>query len=87
MDALIKNWWLLALRGVLALVFGLAAVFYTRVTLGEFVLLFGFYVFLDGLGSVVSAIRSGGGMAAWPLLLEGGVSVALGVVTWVAPRI
>jgi uncharacterized membrane protein HdeD (DUF308 family) len=88
MDALIKSWWLLALRGVLALVFGLAAIFHTRMTLGEFVLLFGLYVFLDGLGSIVSAMRAGAGPAtAWPLLLEGSVSVALGVIAWVSPRI
>jgi uncharacterized membrane protein HdeD (DUF308 family) len=88
MDALIRSWWLLALRGVLALVFGLAAIFHTRITLGEFVLLFGLYVVLDGLGSIVSAMRADdGALAGWPLLLEGGVSVALGVIAWVSPRI
>ena len=83
-----KSWWLLALRGVLALAFGLTAIISTRLTLGEFVLLFGLYVFLDGLGSIVSAMRSGtGALAAWPLLVEGGVSVALGVIAWVSPHI
>jgi uncharacterized membrane protein HdeD (DUF308 family) len=88
MDGLMRSWWLLALRGVLALAFGLAAIFYTRITLGEFVLLFGLYVFLDGLGSITSAMRAGDPTSAsWPLLLEGGVSVALGVTAWVSPRI
>ena len=88
MEALIRNWWLLALRGVLALVFGLTAIFYTRLTLGEFVLLFGLYVFLDGLGSIVSALRASERVtAAWPLLLEGSVSVMLGVLAWVSPGV
>lgn len=88
MDSLTRSWWLLALRGVLALLFGVVAIGYARVTLGEFVLLFGLYVFLDGFGAIVSALRAHDGpLAAWPLLLEGAVSVALGVIAWVSPRI
>ena len=87
-DGLRKSWWLLAARGVLALAFGLIAIVSVRITLGEFVLLFGLYVFLDGLGSIVSALRSGAAVAvSWPLLLEGAVSVALGVIAWGSPRI
>lgn len=88
MDALIRSWWLLALRGLLAIAFGVTALCYTRITLGEVVLLFGLYVFLDGLGSVASALRAGEGLSAsWPLFLEGGVSMALGVIAWVSPRV
>lgn len=87
MDGLRRTWWLLTARGVLALAFGLVAIFF-RVTLGEVVLLFGLYVFFDGLGSIVSALRSGAGVkASWPLLLEGAVSVVLGVIAWNSPFI
>ena len=87
MDGLRKSWWLLAVRGVLALAFGVVAIF-SRVTLGEVVLLFGLYVFLDGLGSIVSALRSGAGVnASWPLLLEGVVSVFLGAIAWGWPHV
>lgn len=86
MDGLRKSWWLLAVRGVLALAFGLVAIF-SRVALGEAVLLFGLYVFLDGLGSIVSALRSGAVKAAWALFLEGGVSVVLGVIAWGSPHV
>ena len=87
MDALRKNWWLLAVRGGLALVFGLVAIF-SRITLGDVVLLFGLYVFVDGLGSIVSALRSGVGVeVSWPLLLEGAVGVVLGVIVWGSPHI
>jgi len=87
MDGLRKSWWLLAVRGVLALTFGLVAIF-SRVTLGEVVLLFGLYVFLDGLGAIISALRSGVGVeASWPLLLEGAVSVVLGAIAWGSPHI
>jgi uncharacterized membrane protein HdeD (DUF308 family) len=86
-DTLIGGWWLLALRGILALLFGLAVILGAP-TLGEFVLLFGLYVFLDGLGAITTALRArGGALAAWPELLEGGVSVALGTIAWVSPRI
>ena len=88
MDALIRNWWMLAVRGVLGVVFGLVAIVYIHITLGEFVLLFGAYVFLDGLCSIASALRAAERVTvAWPLLLEGGVSVVLGVLAWGSPQI
>jgi uncharacterized membrane protein HdeD (DUF308 family) len=87
-SALVSNWWMLAMRGVLAVLFALAALVWARITLGEFVLLFGSYLLLDGLLAVASAIRSAERFTqAWPLLLEGAVSVALGVLAWVSPHI
>ncbi|MBI2157644.1 MAG: DUF308 domain-containing protein [Candidatus Rokubacteria bacterium] len=87
-SALVSNWWMLAVRGVLAVLFALAALVWARVTLGEFVLLFGSYLLLDGLLAVASALRSAERFSqAWPLLLEGAVSVVLGVLAWVSPHI
>lgn len=87
MEALTRNWWILALRGALAVLFGLVALLSPTLMLGAFVLLFGTYVLLDGLGSIACALRAVERVkAAWPLLVEGVVSVALGVMAWV-PRI
>ena len=78
---------MLAVRGVLGIMFGLVAILYIRITLGEFVLLFGAYVLLDGLCSIASALRAAARVtAAWPVLLEGAVSVVLGVLAWVSPH-
>lgn len=87
-SALVRNWWMLALRGVVAVLFALAALVWAKITLGEFVLLFGSYLLIDGLLAIASAIRAAERFTqAWPLLLEGVVSIALGVLAWVSPHI
>lgn len=87
MDALIRNWWMLTLRGVLGVIFGVVAM-RGRATLGEFALLFGVYVFLDGVLSIASGLRTGDDVTrGWPLILDGTVSVALGALIWWAPGV
>ncbi len=53
--ALAGNWWALLLRGVLAVLFGLVALFLPGLTLWALVLLFGAYAFVDGLGAIGSS--------------------------------
>ncbi len=51
-------------------------------------LLFGSYLLIDGLLAVASTIRAAERFTqGWPLLLEGAVSVVLGVLAWVSPNI
>ncbi len=80
---LVRAWWILALRGLLGLLFGLAALLWPRVTLGMFVLGFGTYVLADGLAAVAQAIRAAERpRQGAPLFLEGAVSVGLGLLAW-----
>ena len=44
-DTLIRNWWLVALRGAVAWIFGVLTVFRPAVTLSVLILLFGAYAF------------------------------------------
>ena len=84
--ALAKNWWVLALRGVLAIVFGVLAALMPGITLFALVLLFGSYAIIDGGFAIVAAIRRRGTAGPWwALLLEGLISIAAGVVTFVFP--
>jgi len=46
--AVSKYWWIFSLRGIIAIVFGLAALLWPALTLGVMVLLFGFFVLLEG---------------------------------------
>ncbi len=57
-SGLAKNCWLLALRGVLAVLFGLAALAWVQVRLNEFVLLFGTYLLIAGLVACALALRA-----------------------------
>jgi uncharacterized membrane protein HdeD (DUF308 family) len=86
--ALVRHWWLLGMRGIIALVFGAVALLWPGIGLGTFVLLFGTYAFVDGIIAVFCAFGAAERLTqSWPVLLEGIVSVTLGVLAWVWPRL
>jgi uncharacterized membrane protein HdeD (DUF308 family) len=83
---LAKNWWLVALRGIAAILFGVLAAIVPGLTLALLVMLFGAYALIEGGFNVVAAVRGAtGGRAWWALLLEGLVSLAAGVVAFIMP--
>ena len=81
-------WWILAIRGLLAVLFGLAAFLWPGLTLLVLVLLFGAYALVDGVIAVVVSLQERRVFARWwVLLLEGLVGIAAGVLTFVWPGI
>ena len=83
-----RNWWLILLRGIAALVFGILALSRPGITLAVLVLLFGVYALVDGVFSVVGA-ASGWRYREdrWLLLLEGLLGIGAGFVTLQAPGV
>jgi len=80
------NWWLLALRGLLAVMFGLVTFLVPGLTLFVLVSLFGGYCIVGGLLTLVAAFRRGRAQPRWwALVLEGAASVVAGVLTLVWP--
>ena len=85
---LARNWGWVALRGVVALIFGLLTLFQPAITVAALVLLFGAYVFVDGISMIVSAIRNRGAEAHWVAVLVGGIAgIGAGIVTFVMPGV
>ncbi|MDF2813750.1 MAG: HdeD family acid-resistance protein [Microvirga sp.] len=83
---LAQNWWAVALRGVFAIVFGLIALFMPGVTMLSLVLFFSAYMLVDGVFSIVSAVRAASNHQRWGLLvLEGIVDIAVGVIAFAWP--
>ncbi|HET8909556.1 MAG TPA: HdeD family acid-resistance protein [Ktedonobacterales bacterium] len=81
------QWWL-GLRGVLAILFGIVAFFYTGQTLLALIYVFGVFAVLSGIMSLVAAVRAGEAHQRWGWLAASGIlSVALGVVAFVWPGI
>jgi uncharacterized membrane protein HdeD (DUF308 family) len=80
------RWWVIILRGIVAVVFGGMAFAWPGVTIATLVLLFGFYALVDGVFSLLAAI---GGRRnrddRWLLALEGIVGLWAGIVTLRAP--
>lgn len=88
MMALVRNWWMVAIRGGLAMLFGASILLWPNSTLFSVVLLFGVYAVLDGLWAMSSACRASKHLLdAWPVALEGVVSLALGLLSLVWPFI
>ena len=85
-DTLVRNWWVVALRGVAGILFGLITIVAPGISLGALVLVFGAFAFADGILALVSAVqRRGVSDRWWMLLLQGLAGVAAGVVTVVWP--
>ncbi len=89
--ALTRNWWTLALRGLLAVLFGLAAFIWPGITLLALIFMFGTYVLLDGIFALVAAFsrrdETTGKRYWWALLIEGLLGIAIGIVTFIWPGI
>jgi uncharacterized membrane protein HdeD (DUF308 family) len=86
LPVLSRNWWALALRGLAAILFGLAAFFLPGITLTALILLFGAFALVDGIFAIVAAVRAERHNARWWLLLAQGVfGVLLGILTFIWP--
>jgi uncharacterized membrane protein HdeD (DUF308 family) len=75
------SWWSLALRGLVAVLFGLAALFWPGLVLEVLILFFGAYALVDGIFALVAAFRSSGrGMRRPLLLIEGVIGILFGIL-------
>jgi len=85
---LARNWWVLVLRGLLAVLFGIAAFAWPGITLAALVILYGAYALVDGIFAIASVmIGRTSGMPWWALLLQGLAGIAVGIMTFAWPGI
>jgi uncharacterized membrane protein HdeD (DUF308 family) len=81
-----RSWPALALRGTLAILFGVIALLWPEPTLRVLVYLFGVYALADGLVSMAHALIGQPQRRGWWLpLLEGLAGVAVGIAVFVWP--
>jgi uncharacterized membrane protein HdeD (DUF308 family) len=81
---LAENWWLLLLRGLAAIAFGVIAFFWPGITLVALTYLWGAYAIADGVIAIGAAFNASGGDAGprWWLGLSGVVSILAGIVAF-----
>jgi uncharacterized membrane protein HdeD (DUF308 family) len=76
----------IALRGILGILFGLVALFFPGVTILSLVLLFSAYMLVDGAFSIAGAIRSMGRNERWGWMLLNGIwSILTAIVAFLWP--
>ncbi len=71
LQTLARNWWAVVLRGVFAVLFGLGTFLWPDLTLAALVLIYGAYLFIDGILAVYRRSRDGvkarfPGVSSWP---------------------
>ncbi|WP_412539899.1 HdeD family acid-resistance protein [Longispora sp. K20-0274] len=86
LELLARNWWLVVLRGVLAVVFGVMAIAWPGVTVLALVLVWGVYALIDGATAGWLGI-TGRGEHRWLMVLMGVAGVIAGIGTFVWPGI
>jgi len=88
LNVMSRNWWHLVARGVFAVLFGLLAIALPGLTLAALVFMFGAYVLVDGGFNVYAAVVDRENNRQWWLgLLEGGVGIVAGILTFIWPGI
>jgi uncharacterized membrane protein HdeD (DUF308 family) len=83
---LLRNWWVVLLRGVFAIVLGLISLLAPGLTLEVLVLIFAIYAIADGALAIVAGVRAAERHERWgALILEGILGVAAGAVMLALP--
>jgi uncharacterized membrane protein HdeD (DUF308 family) len=86
LDVLGRNWWLLLLRGILAIGFAIVAFAMPGIALFALVLAFGLWAGLDGIFALVAAFGPNV-ERRWVFLLEGVVGIAAAIIAFRYPGI
>jgi uncharacterized membrane protein HdeD (DUF308 family) len=86
LDSLAKNWWLVLLRGLAGITFGVLAFAWPGLTLLVLVTLWGAYALADGVCALGAAIGGRGGVVPrWWLVVAGLLGIGAGLVAFFSP--
>jgi uncharacterized membrane protein HdeD (DUF308 family) len=87
-EALKHYWWVLVIRGICGIVFGVIAFAYPGLALATLVLLFGAWVLIDGVFRIVGATAGRASDPDWGFhLILGILGILVGVLTFRSPGI
>lgn len=87
---LAENWWVLLLRGLFAVLFGVLTFVWPGLSLLSLIILFGAYSLVDGFVALYGAFKGRGearGYSLWWLLFVGISGIAAGIVTFIYPQV
>ncbi|HEY2589900.1 MAG TPA: HdeD family acid-resistance protein [Tepidisphaeraceae bacterium] len=86
MSTLARNWWLVLLRGLCAILFGILAFTWPGLTLLTLALMWGIYAIADGITALTLAVAGRRiGPPAWWLILTGVLGILAGIIAIVHP--
>src|SRR5262245_17596241 len=86
LDNLSRNWMWVALRGLVAMLFGIFALIWPGITLAALVIVWGVYAIADGVCAVIAAFQARDrGKPFGSLTIVGVLGIAAGVIALVWP--
>jgi uncharacterized membrane protein HdeD (DUF308 family) len=85
LHALARNWWLVLLRGICAIAFGVLAFIWPGATLIALVLLYGAFALADGIFALGAAISGDTQTPRWWLAVVGVLGILAGLAAFLWP--
>jgi uncharacterized membrane protein HdeD (DUF308 family) len=86
LETMRSEWWLMVLRGLVAVAFGVLALVWPTGTATALIILVALFVLVDGIFSLIAAVRAR--RPSWGLgAFEGVLGVVIGVLALAMPRI
>lgn len=83
-----ERWWMLLIRGIAAIIFGVLAFIWPGVTVWVLVVMFGAYALVDGIFSLIAAFAMRDRVERWWVMaLEGVIGILAGIVVFVWPGV
>jgi uncharacterized membrane protein HdeD (DUF308 family) len=80
------NWWMIAIRGAIAVIFGILALIWPGLTVLTLVIFFGAFAIVDGVFAIGTAIRHAERRTEWcPSLVEGLIGIIFGLIAFIWP--
>ncbi|MGW0197697.1 HdeD family acid-resistance protein [Nonomuraea sp. NPDC003201] len=86
MGDITRSWWLLLIRGLASLIFGILALIWPAITLLVLVIFFGAYALVGGVAELIAGFRHGAESRAW-LIISGIIGILAGIATFIWPGI
>src|SRR5258708_37177945 len=85
-NLMVRHWWSLVLRGILAVIFGILVIALPGLALTSLVLLIGAYMFVDGILAIAGSLTHREQYQHWWLtLIEGIIGVIAGIIAFIYP--
>jgi uncharacterized membrane protein HdeD (DUF308 family) len=86
-ELLTRKWWAIALRGLSALLFGLAAIAWPNTTLASLMLVYGVFAMADGILALITLFDPAPARRRWSVALNGVLNLLVGVLALVQPEL
>jgi len=87
LHALARNWWLILLRGIAAIVFGVLTFIWPGVTLLTLIAFYAAFAFVDGVFALWAAVVGGQPAPRWWLAIVGLLGIAVALLTLFMPGV